>query len=151
MSVVEVRRVSAEVVRPLRHSILRDGYPMEESVYPADDLVDTIHLAAFEGDEVVGTATLFPEPYEGRPAWRLRGMAVADGGRGRGIGSLLLAEVVGQVRTSGGRQLWCNARTVALPFYLSHGFVTVGEEFLVAHGVPHHVAVLEVLDAPPHR
>jgi GNAT superfamily N-acetyltransferase len=144
VSVVELRRVPVDVVRPLRHAILRAGYPESESVYPADDLGDTIHLAAFDGDEVVGTATLFPEPYEGRPAWRLRGMAVADGWRGRGIGSLLLEEVVGHVRESGGNLLWCNARTAALPFYLGHGFTTVGEEFLVAHGVPHHLAVLDL-------
>jgi predicted GNAT family N-acyltransferase len=144
VSVVEVRGVSADVVRPLRHAILRAGYPESESIYPADDLVDTVHLAAFDGDEVVGTATLFPEPYAGQPAWRLRGMAVADGWRCRGIGSQLLGEVVDQVRESGGRLLWCNARTVALPFYVGHGFTTVGEEFLVAHGVPHHVAVLDL-------
>jgi predicted GNAT family N-acyltransferase len=147
--VVEVRRVSVDVVRPLRHAILRAGYPVAESVYTADDLAETVHLAAFDGDEVVGTATLFPEPYEGRPAWRLRGMAVADRWRGRGVGSLLLAEVVGQVRELGGELLWCNARTVALPFYGRHGFATAGEEFLVAHGVPHHVAVLDLHDAPP--
>lgn len=146
---VEVRQVTVDVVRPLRHAILRAGYPEGESVYPADDLLDTVHLAAFDGDEVVGTATFFPEPFEGRPAWRLRGMAVADGRRSQGLGSLLLAEVVRRVREASGDLLWCNARTVALQFYVGHGFTTVGEEFLVAHGVPHHVAFLEHLDALP--
>ena len=32
---------------------------LNESVYPVDDFADTVHLAAFDGDVVVGTATVF--------------------------------------------------------------------------------------------
>ena len=144
MSVVEVRRVSVDVVRPLRHAILRAGYPVEESVYPPMISSTPFTLLLSTVTRWSARRRCSPSRTRGVPAWRLRGMAVADGWRGRGIGSLLLADVVGQVRESGGRLLWCNARTVALPFYLSHGFATVGEEFLVAHGVPHHVAVLDL-------
>jgi predicted GNAT family N-acyltransferase len=146
---IAIRRVDADVVRPLRHAVLRAGADPEESVYPADDLADTVHLAVYEGNEVVGTATLFPEPYEGRPAWRLRGMAVAEAHRGTGVGSTLLAEVLAVVRARGGDFIWCNARTVALPFYTWHGFTTVGEEFLVAHGVPHYVATFNLAECTP--
>ena len=139
---LEFRRVDAGVVRPLRHEVLRPGADMSESVYPVDDLPGTVHLAALDGEVVVGTATCFAEPIEGRPAWRLRGMAVAESHRGVGIGSLLLAEVLRQVRENAGDLLWCNARTVALPFYTRHGFTIVGEEFLAAHGVPHYLAIL---------
>ncbi|MEO8107165.1 MAG: GNAT family N-acetyltransferase [Actinomycetes bacterium] len=138
---IDVSRVEAEVVRPLRHSVLRAGSDPAESVYPADDLADTVHLAAVDSDAVVGTATTFPEPYEGRPAWRLRGMAVKDGYRGRGIGTALLTEVLAHVRGSGFDLLWCNARKPALTFYEDHGFVLVGEEFLAGGGVPHFLAV----------
>ncbi len=141
---IEIRRVDPDVVRPLRHAVLRPGADTEESVYPADALADTVHLAVYEGNDVVGTATLFPEPYEGRPAWRLRGMAVAESHRGSGVGSQLLAEVVHLVRANQGDLLWCNARTVALLFYTGHGFSVVGEEFLAAHGVPHYLAVLRM-------
>lgn len=141
---IAIRRVDADVVRPLRHAVLRAGTDPEESIYPADDLADTVHLAVYEGGDVVGTATLFPELYEGRPAWRLRGMAVAEAHRGTGLGSTLLAEVLALVHERGGDLIWCNARTVALPFYAGLGFTIVGDEFLVANGVPHYVAVLKV-------
>ncbi|MCZ3389675.1 MAG: GNAT family N-acetyltransferase [Actinomycetia bacterium] len=141
---VEIRHVAADAVRPLRHAVLRQGAPLAESVYPVDDLPDTVHLGALDDGAVIGTATFFPEPYEGRAAWRLRGMAVAEERRGAGVGSLMLDEAVAEVRQNEADLLWCNARTVALPFYSRRGFTIVGEEFLVAHGVPHYLAVLKM-------
>lgn len=141
---VEVRGVAPDVVRPLRHSVLRQGAPLAESFYPADDLPDTVHLAALDDGEVIGAVTFFPELYEGRPAWRLRGMAVSKARRGSGIGSMLLAEVLNQLHGNRADLLWCNARTVALSFYTGHGFTIVGEEFVVAQGIPHYVAVLQL-------
>lgn len=139
---VQVRRVGADVVRPLRQAVLRPGSDPAESVYPQDDDAATVHIAALDGEVVVGTATMFPEEYDGRPAWRLRGMAVAEERRGSGIGSVLFAALLTTVQRQGCDLLWCNARTVALTFYRGHGFDVVGDEFLVASGVPHYVAVL---------
>jgi predicted GNAT family N-acyltransferase len=142
----EVNPVEVGVVRPLRHAVLRPGAPWSDSFYPADDLDDTLHLAVRDGEVVIGVATVFPEAYDGHPAWRLRGMAVVEGRRGEGVGSRLLAEVLSQVRSRGADLLWCNARTVALSFYSTHGFTIVGEEFLAAHGVPHYLAMLPLND-----
>ena len=140
---VEVRLASAAEVRPLRMRALRAGRPASESVYPYDQLPETLHVAAVVGEQVVGCATVFPEPYEGLPdAWRLRGMAVDERYRGRGIGTRVMDRMKVELAARGVRLLWCNARTVALPFYLRHGFTTEGEEFLAAHGVPHYVALL---------
>ncbi len=142
---VEVRLASAAEVRPLRMRVLRAGRPAPESIYPYDQLPETLHLAAVVGDQVVGCATVFPEPYEGEPdAWRLRGMAVAEGHQGRGIGAKVMERVKSELTARDVHLLWCNARTVALPFYLRHGFTTVGEEFLVAESIPHYVALLRL-------
>jgi GNAT superfamily N-acetyltransferase len=142
---VEVRLASAAEVRPLRMRVLRAGRPASESVYPYDQLAATLHVAAVDGDQVVGCATVFPEPYEGQlDAWRLRGMAVDEGFQGRGIGSRVMERVTSELVARGVTLLWCNARTVALPFYLRHGFTTVGEEFLAAHNIPHYVALLRL-------
>jgi predicted GNAT family N-acyltransferase len=141
---IEILRADAVMVRPLRHEVLRHGLPVTESVYPQDELPETVHLAASDGAEIVGVATVFPEAYEGRAAWRLRGMAVAESARGSGVGSALLREVVAAVQQHGGTLLWCNARTEALSFYRHHGFSVVGEEFLAAHGIPHRVALLDL-------
>lgn len=149
MTGVNVRPVDADAVRPLRQTVLRPGFPLEESVYAQDDLPGTLHLGALDGDEVVGVATVFFEPREGLAAWRVRGMAVAESHRRAGIGSALLSEVLAEVRRRGGDLLWCNARTAALPFYTRHGFTIVGEEFLAAHGVPHLLATLNLAERTP--
>ena len=140
---VDVRLVAVEVVRPLRHRVLRGpDRPLAESVYPQDELRATVHVAAYLDDGVVGCATFFPEPFDGQPAWRLRGMATEPSVRRRGVGSALLTEGLRIVESAGVRLLWCNARTGALPFYRRHGFQTVGAEFLTATGIPHYVAVV---------
>ena len=138
---VEVRLTDAPAVRPLRQKMLRAGRPVSESVYPYDDLPEALHVAAYAGDVVVGCATVYPEPYEGRPAYRLRGMAVEHEHQGSGVGSQVMTRVIDELRARGVALLWCNARTVALPFYRRHGFTPVGEEFLAAHDIPHYVAV----------
>ena len=51
-----IRRVTAEEVRPLRHTVLRPGQAFEETVYPGDDA--GVHLAAFDGERLVGIASL---------------------------------------------------------------------------------------------
>lgn len=139
-----IHRVGVEQVRPLRHAVLRAGRPADESIYPQDSEPDTMHLAAFDDDgRLAACGTFFPESCDGRPAWRLRGMVSAPQVRGRGFAGALLAEGIARLRADGVRLLWCNARTPALAFYRSFGFVTMGEEFAVA-GVPHYRAELEL-------
>lgn len=136
MTGLTIRRVPVEQVRPLRHAVLRAGRPYADSEYPQD--ATAVHVAAVDGSgAVVGCATVFPEPYGDDPgAWRLRGMAVADGLRGTGVGTLVLAEAEAAARSAGARLMWCNARMTAVPFYAGRGWRGEGEEFL-AEGLPH--------------
>jgi ribosomal protein S18 acetylase RimI-like enzyme len=144
VSAVDVRLVDAATVRPLRHAMLRAGRPAEESFYPPDELDETIHLAAYVNDEVVGTVTFFPEPLDGEPAWRLRGMAVDRALQNSGIGSTIMHEMTRRLREHGVTLLWCNARTSALGFYRKQGFEVVGEEFIADASVPHYRAILQL-------
>lgn len=144
--------VGVAVVRPLQHAVLRPGLPAEAATYAEDDLPDTLHVAAYDdAGEVAGVATFFPQPYPGpfddaedaltpadaTAAWRLRGMASDPDRRGAGFGAAVLARGLVEIRAHGGRWLWCNARTSAVPFYLAHGLRTVGAEFEVPHIGPH--------------
>lgn len=137
-----VHIVPVELVRPLRHQILRPGKPLEASHYPQDDVATTRHLAVIQDEEVIACATLTPEPYEGESAWRIRGLATASESRRRGFGTALLNAAQQTVVESGARALWCNARLSATAFYEGCGFALVGQEFTPeASGVPHKVAV----------
>lgn len=149
---VRIAPVAAERVRPLRARVLRPGVPEAQLVYPGDAAPGALHLAALRGDEVVGIASLNPEPpppvlagAAGAPgagtarAWRLRGMATAPEVRGDGCGALLLQGCFEHVRAQGGGLLWCNARLVALGFYEKLGLARIGERFEIGDIGPHYV------------
>lgn len=141
MSDLVVREASSADVLPLRMAVLRPGFPVEAGDY--DGFPDVRHVAAYDGDSVVGCATVFPAPYDGEPAaWQLRGMAVAPDRQGQGIGALVLRHAVELVSAAGAPLIWAHARTTALPFYERLGFDAVGEEYL--HGplrLPHRLIV----------
>ena len=60
-------------------------------------------------------------------AWRVRGMATAEGWRGCGVGARVLAEVIDHVSSHGGGLLWANVRLPAVDFYRRAGFDRRGE------------------------
>ena len=141
---IRVERVPAGVTFRLRRSVLRPHETYDELVLPGDDDPDTGHFAAFDDEgEVVGTSTVRREapPWDPdrAPAWRLRGMATADGLRGQGIGAKVLAATIDHVAAEGGGLLWCNARTPAVDFYRRAGFETRGEVWEEPEIGPHIV------------
>ena len=152
-----VRPVTAAEVRPLRSTVLRPGTPPETLVYPGDDARLALHVGGGERPSLDGIATVYPEPppeahrgaipedaYETGASFRLRGMATSERERGTGLGRELLAACFEHVRQSGGRVLWCNARSPAVGFYERMGMETVGEEFDMPGIGPHFVMWREV-------
>jgi len=137
-----IRVLSAEEVRPLRQRELRPNQAYEETAYPGDDLAETVHLGAFDGERLVGIASLYCEDRldAPNPGWRLRGMATAADVRGAGFGAALLAACVEHVAASEGAELWCNARMTAVGFYRRAGFEVVSDEFDVP-GIGAHVVM----------
>lgn len=150
---MQVRRVPASVVHPVRTEILRPGWAPASAVYAdVDERPGVVHVAAFDGDAVAAVGTAFAEApppavraelparaYEPGAAWRLRGMASTEAGRGRGFGKAVLDEVVAAAREAGARVLWCNARLGAVAFYQRQGLVTAGERFEMPEIGPHYV------------
>jgi GNAT superfamily N-acetyltransferase len=127
---------------PLRKLVLRPHQRGDAVVLGGDDDPRAVHVGARDADgEVVGIATVSPQPCPWDPAregaWRLRGMATAEGRRGQGIGELVLAEVLRRVRAAGGTLVWCNARTGALTFYERAGFTPGAEPYVDPELGPH--------------
>lgn len=128
-----VREASGAEVLPLRMAVLRPDQPVVAPDW--HDLPGVRHFGAYDGDDLIGCATVFPSPYESPTgtsepaAWQLRGMAVAQGRQGRGIGAVVLAAAIEVVRAAGAPLLWANARVAALSFYERMGFAVVGEVF----------------------
>jgi predicted GNAT family N-acyltransferase len=150
-----VDRVPAELVdlRPeathaLRRAVLRDGTLSGEVVFDGDELESTFHLGLRIDGELAAISTWLERPYPDRPAERgfqVRGMATADAHRGQGLGARMLIAGVERCRAAGATVVWARARDTALPFYLSHGFSTVGLGYVdLTTGLPHHDVVREI-------
>jgi GNAT superfamily N-acetyltransferase len=142
-----VRRARVDEIFPLRHAVLRPGRPVTYSVYSEDEAA--VHLGAWDDDELVGCATVFPDPWPGPPpepaAWRLRGMAVDPSRQGQGLGGRVLAAAVDAASAAGAPLLWANGRSSALRFYERHGWKVAGEEFVTGDtGLPHFPITLAI-------
>jgi len=129
---VSIERVAAAVTFPLRQRVLRPHETLAQMALPGDDDPEAGHFAAVVPDgAVVGTATVRREAPRWSPdasdAWRLRGMATAEGWRGCGVGARVLAEVIDHVSSHGGGLLWANVRLPAVDFYRRAGFDRRGE------------------------
>lgn len=131
---LELRAVDAATTRPLRREVLRPHQVAETIVYDAEDDPSTLHIGAFLDGEMVGTATIHPD---GPEIHRVRGMAVREGFRDRGIGGLMLERCIEHAIALEAERAWCNARLAAIPFYSRHGFVEVGERFEIPEIGPH--------------
>lgn len=96
-----------------------------------------LHAVAYAPDNSpVATGRLLPDGHIGR-------MAVLQQARGTGIGGEILNALVAAARQRGDTAVMLNAQTHAVPFYLRHGFVRDGEEFMEA-GIA-HIAMRRVL------
>jgi GNAT superfamily N-acetyltransferase len=137
---VEIRTVALEDVLPTRRRVLRPHQRIDEVAFDGDRRHGAAHVAALVDGRVIGVASVVPQahPDGGAPgAWRIRGMAVDDDRRGRGIGGRLLERCLAHARANGAQLVWCNARVRAVPFYERHGFEREGAAFDVPHIGPH--------------
>ncbi|HVX84770.1 MAG TPA: GNAT family N-acetyltransferase [Phycisphaerae bacterium] len=142
---VRVEMTGAERIVPLRHAVLRAGLPVETARFAGDEAGSSRHWAAVdEAGRIVGCVTLHENAWEGRPAYQLRGMAVAAEEQHRGVGRALLRAAEAFVRGTGVGRMWCNARTPAAGFYEAHGWVVMSAVFEIPTAGPHVKMVREV-------
>lgn len=121
-------------VRQLRDLVLRPGTPSGGSIYPGDDAPSTLHIGAFLAGILVAAATTCQEAPPGTStslAWRVRGMATLPEYRGFGLAGQLLARCLAHIHENKGTLAWCSSRIATVSFYQRHGFVPVGEPFLL--------------------
>jgi ribosomal protein S18 acetylase RimI-like enzyme len=130
---VRVVPVTAALGRPLRMAVLRPHEPSDRPMYPLEDDLGTLHVAAIDAAGAVlavGSVMLDGHPGEPSPGdWRIRGMATRPELRGRGLGGRVLDACEAHARERGGRRLWCNARVGARSFYERAGMQVEGEEY----------------------
>ena len=97
------------------------------------------HLVAIEAGVVVGTCRLVVD----REQMVLQRVAVSSGQRGRGIGSMLVAESEQRARATGVERIDLHAQLHAVGIYARAGFAAHGEPF-DEDGIKHIAMSLEL-------
>lgn len=115
--------------------------------FPGDKDNDTSHFGLIVDNCLRGIASIYKEDYPGsrkNDTYRLRGMAIDNGLRGKGYGKLLLEEVEESLRKKDARYLWCNARIHATGFYERMGFKIKGRPFDIP-GIGEHYLMIHAI------
>ena len=144
---VEINKVDAKKVRPLRHSELRKGQDFSTTSYLEDYEVDTFHMACIVDKKIVTCATFYPEKFikiKSDNTYRLRGMATVSNFQRKGYATDLMRESFKEIKEKESDLLWCNARLVAVNFYESLGFKIIGEVFDIEGIGPHYYMYKEI-------
>ena len=129
---VEINKVDAEKIRPLRHSELRKGKDFSTTSYLKDYEEGTFHMACIVDDQIVTCATFYAQTsmkIKSNKAYRLRGMATDSQFQRKGYARNLMLESFKELKKRDCDILWCNARLLAVNFYKSVGFKIIGELF----------------------
>ena len=144
---VEINKVDAEKIRPLRHSELRKGQDFSTTSYLKDYEEGTFHMACIVDDEIVTCATFYAEKsmkVQSNNAYRLRGMATDSQFQRKGYARNLMLESFKELKKRDCDILWCNARLVAVNFYKSLGFNIKGDQFDIETIGPHYYMNKEI-------
>lgn len=141
-----IEKTTVETLYALRQLVLRPGKAIESCYFEGDEEITTCHFVAKLHDVVVGCATICQRPFPlkkqvNQQGFQIRGMAVSPMHQGQGIGGLLLKACLNQAKQMD--YCWCNARIKAVNLYLSHGFVIVGDAFVIEDIGPHFLMMRE--------
>jgi GNAT superfamily N-acetyltransferase len=133
------RRAHLDEILPLRHRILRLGFPVDAARFSEDSDARTLHYGLFDTTEARVCLTLIPNEFNGEKAWQLRGMAADGAVQGMGLGGRLIQFALNDAISEGYSTIfWCNARKSAVSFYVKNGWKVISEEFEVPIFGPHY-------------
>lgn len=146
-----IKQVNAAAILKVRQAVLRQGLPIEASIFDKDEDRHTAHFGAFIGNTIIGCASLVRNAHarftpEFTQIAQLRGMAVLPEHRDGGIGGLLLRAVETKATEDGIEVLWFNARIKAVPFYEKNGYLREGEAYEI-EGVGTHYFMFKILSS----
>jgi len=123
---------------------LRTRIFVEEQKVPASLEMDgrdaeSAHVKALIDDVMIGTGRLLPNGFIGR-------MCVLREYRNRGIGTMILKNLVQQAADRGHQKVSLNSQSKVISFYQKFGFTIDSEEFTEA-GILHRRMILNIAPA----
>ncbi len=145
----QINFVVVDLIRPLRHAVLRPGLPFESTIFDGDDEKTAHHVAVSIEDQIIAVGTMIKRAWTSEDsdipsdpdAYQVRGMAVSDRSRGTGAGKLVLDSLEARAKELGTNTIWCNARASAAGFYQKADWHIAGDMFEIQGVGPHFVMV----------
>lgn len=124
-----------QLERELRNKILLRPIGIPDHAWEMHD-EKSWHFVAVENDNVIGCVVLVPLNQE-QTKTQLMQMAVETNQQGKGIGKLLVNELLAFSKSKGIKEVVCHSRDNAVPFYLNLGFEIYDDPF-VEVGIRHY-------------
>ncbi len=124
-----------QLERELRNKILLRPIGIPDHAWEMHD-EKSWHFVAIENDNVIGCVVLVPLDQE-QTKTQLMQMAVETNQQGKGIGKLLVNELLAFSKSKGVKEVVCHSRDNAVPFYLNLGFEIFDDPF-VEVGIQHY-------------
>lgn len=114
--------------------VAEQSIPLEAELDEYDD--EAIHwlILNLESLEILATVRMvsYQEGCQMRPVAKIGRIAVKQSARGKGLGLLIMREVLGAVDEQGYDQAILDAHVHLVPFYEKLGFVAEGDPFTIA-------------------
>ncbi|RLF63293.1 MAG: GNAT family N-acetyltransferase [Thermoplasmata archaeon] len=118
----------------LRWKVLREPWNQPRGSEKDDMEEESIHLMVCDEDEAVGVSRLH---FNSREEAQVRYMAVDERYRGKGIGTMMLAELEKKAREKGASYIILNARENAVDFYRKNGYDVVERTYTLFGSINH--------------
>lgn len=127
----------AERLSDIRRTVFIEEQKVPENLEWDETDADCTHVLVTDNSgKPIATARMTTDGHIAR-------MAVLKAHRKHGIGSGMLKLLIDHARKLLLARVFVHAQITAMPFYASHGFVAISEEFMDA-GIPHKTMQLEL-------
>jgi len=143
----EIKEISSIDTFLVRHTVLREGKPIETCQFDGDDLETTVHFGLFINENIIGVVSVFKNDsiiFNTENQYQIRGMGVLHDFQKRGYGEMLVKHLEKYVKINFGQLIWFNARENAVPFYEKLGYTKIGAPFSIADIGPHYIMKKEI-------
>lgn len=134
IQLIDTKHALYQAERELRNKILLRPIGVPDHAWEMND-EKSWHFVAVEDNKVIGCVVLVPLNSD-QTKTQLMQMAVETNQQGKGIGKMLVKELLAFSLSKGIKEVVCHSRKDAVPFYLNLGFEIYGEPF-VEVGIQH--------------
>jgi len=137
-----IKKITDLETYPVRHTVLRNGKPIETCRFEGDDLDTTHHFGCFLNDNLIGIISVFKNnnsQFDANNQFQIRGMAVLELHQKKGIGESLVKHCEAYCKNLQTDLIWFNARTAAVGFYEKLGYAKVGTAFEIKDVGEHYL------------